>query len=347
MRLKKLAAAGSAALVMLALTACGGFEAPADAGSDPSGGAGGAEAETVLKVAFNQNADHPQAVALTNFGERLAERTEGRYSVEVYPNETLGTQKDTIELVQAGSIDLAMIAGSLMENFNEDFVVFNLPYTFDSQEHQKAVINDPEITGDLYSSVEDQNISVLAGFHGGIRNVYNSVGPVEKPEDLAGMKIRVIESDTNLRMMELMGGTGTPMGQGDVYTAIQSGVIDGGENNESIYANLKHDEIAPYYSYTQHLMFPDYLIANPALLEGMSEEDRTAFQEELAAAIDEEAELWKAEIEASHAAAEEAGAQFNDVDIEAFRTALQPLIEEKLASDVAKDLYDQVRAAAE
>jgi tripartite ATP-independent transporter DctP family solute receptor len=347
MRLKKLAAASSAALVMLALTACGGFEAPADAGSDPSGGAGGTEAETVLKVAFNQNADHPQAVALTSFGERLAERTEGRYSVEVYPNETLGTQKDTIELVQAGSIDLAMIAGSLMENFNEDFVVFNLPYTFDSQEHQKAVINDPEITGDLYSSVEDQNISVLAGFHGGIRNVYNSARPVEKPEDLAGMKIRVIESDTNLRMMELMGGTGTPMGQGDVYTAIQSGVIDGGENNESIYANLKHDEIAPYYSYTRHLMFPDYLIANPALLEGMSEEDRTAFQEELAAAIDEEAELWKAEIEASHAAAEEAGAQFNEVDTEAFRTALQPLIEEKLASDVAKDLYDQVRAAAE
>lgn len=347
MRLEKLAAAGSAALVMLALTACGGFEAPADAGSDPSGGAGGAEAETVLKVAFNQNADHPQAVALTNFGERLAERTDGRYSVEVFPNETLGTQKDTIELVQAGSIDLAMIAGSLMENFNEDFVVFNLPYTFDSQEHQKSVINDPEITGELFSSVEGQNISVLAGFHGGIRNVYNSVRPVEKPEDLAGMKIRVIESDTNLRMMELMGGTGTPMGQGEVYTAIQSGVIDGGENNESIYANLKHDEIAPYYSYTQHLMFPDYLIANPALLKNMSEEDRTAFQEELAAAIDEEAELWKAEIEESHAAAEEAGAQFNEVDIEAFRTALQPLIEEKLASDVAKDLYAQVRAAAE
>jgi tripartite ATP-independent transporter DctP family solute receptor len=346
MRLKKLAAAGSAAIVTLALTACAGFEAPAGAGAGTEA-SGGAEAETVLKVAFNQNADHPQAVALTNFGERLAERTDGRYSVEVYPNETLGTQKDTIELVQAGSIDLAMVAGSLMENFNEDFVVFNLPYTFDSQEHQKAVINDPEITGELFSSVEDQNISVLAGFHGGIRNVYNSARPVETPEDLAGMKIRVIESDTNLRMMELMGGTGTPMGQGEVYTAIQSGVIDGGENNESIYANLKHDEIAPYYSYTRHLMFPDYLIANPSLLDGMSEEDRTAFQEELQAAIDEEAELWKAEIEESHAAAEEAGAQFNEVDVEAFRTALEPLIQEKLASDVAKDLYDQVRAAAE
>jgi tripartite ATP-independent transporter DctP family solute receptor len=341
-------AAGTAALVVAALTACGsGFEAPAEGGTDASGGAGAPEAETVFKVAFNQNADQPEAVAMTNLGERLAERTDGRYALEVFPNETLGAQKDTVELVQSGTVDFALVAGSLLENFNPDFVALNLPYVYDSQEHQEAVLNDPEITGDLYSSIEDQNLRVLGGFSAGVRSVYNSSHPIEKPEDLEGLKIRVMESDTNTRMLDLMGGTGTPMGQGEVYTAIQSGVLDGGENNESIYANLKHAEVAPYYSYTKHLMIPDLLITSPAVFDAMSEEDRAVFLEELQAAFEESSELTTKVMTESKAAAEEAGAEFNEPDIEPFRKAVEPLLDESLTTDTAKDLYDSVRAAAE
>ncbi|PFG34220.1 TRAP transporter substrate-binding protein [Sanguibacter antarcticus] len=326
---------GCVSAMALSLAACS---------SDGGDGDGGT---TTFKIAFNQTDTHPQYVALDHLGDRIKERTDGRYDLEVFPNETLGGQKDTIELVQAGSIEFSMVAGSLLENFNPDFVVFNLPYTFDSQEHQRATVNDPEITGDLFASIEDQNISVLAGFHGGVRSVYNSEKPINTPDDLAGMKIRVIESDTNIEMMKLMGGSGTPMGQGEVYTAIQSGVLTGAENNESIYANLKHAEIAKYYSYTRHLMFPDYLIVNPATMDALSEEDRAVFTEEIAAALDEEAELWVDEVVKSKAAAEEAGAIFNEVDADAFREALEPLIEQKVTSDVARTLYDKVRAAAE
>lgn len=302
---------------------------------------------TVFKVAFNQTESHPQFKVLEALGDRIKDRTDGRYDMEVFPNETLGSQKDTIELVQAGSIDFSMVSGSLLENFNPDFVVFNLPYVFDSQDHQRSVVNDPEVTGDLFASIEDKGISVQAGFHGGIRNVYNSEKPINTPSDLDGMKIRVIESDTNLRMMELMGGSGTPMGQGEVYTAIQSGVLTGAENNESIFSKLKHAEIAPYYSYTRHLMFPDYLIVNPKTMDKMSAEDQAIFAEELAVAIEEEAGLWVEEVKSSTAAAEAAGAKFNEVDAEAFRTALAPLIKEKLATPTSQDLYDKVRAAAE
>ncbi|PFG20645.1 TRAP transporter substrate-binding protein [Serinibacter salmoneus] len=346
----------AAAATTLTLAACGGgFESPADSGDTAdteseaadSGSVSAADAETVYRVAFNQNDQHPQFVSITNLGQRIAEATDGMCSLEVYPNETLGTQKDTIELVQAGTLDFAIIAGPLLENFNTDFAVFNLPYTFDSQEHQRAVLDDPEITGELFASIEDQNIAVLAGMHGGIRNVYNSIQPVNTPEDLDGMKIRVIESDTNLRMMELMGGSGSPMGQGEVYTAIQSGVIDGGENNPSIFANLKHDEVAPYYSYTQHLMFPDYLISNPSVLEDMDPACNEALFAELPAALVEEGQLWVEEVEASTAAAEEAGAEFNEVDLEAFREAVAPLVEESLTNETTQELYDKVRAAAE
>lgn len=326
---------------MSVLAACGD-----SASSD--GASSGSETETqVLKVAFNQPENHPQYKAMEEFGEILKEKTDGAYEIDLYPNELLGAQRETIELVQSGTIGMSIVAGSLLEGFNEDFSVFNLPYVFDSKEHQMSVLNDQEIVGDLYTSLEDQGMTVLGAFHGGVRNVYNKTQPIETPDDLEGMKIRVIESDTNLQMMDYMGGVGTPLGQGEVYTAIQSGVLDGGENNELIYSNLKHVEIAPYYTYTKHLMLPDYLVIGTEILEGMSDEHKEIFEEELTAAVDLEIELWDEDTEAATKAAEDAGAKFNEVDTEVFQEAVQPLIDEKLTSDSAKALYDQVRESAE
>jgi tripartite ATP-independent transporter DctP family solute receptor len=336
-----LAVVAGAALFASACSAGTGSPGAVDAGGDSA-----ATAETVFRVAFNQPENHPQYIALEAMGERLTERTGGTYGIDVYPNETLGAQRETIELVQSGALEMAYVGGPLLENFNPDFVVFNLPFTFDSQDHQRQVTNDPAIVSELYSSLDDQGIHVLGAFHGGIRSVYNADRPINTPADLAGMKIRVIESDTNIEMMRLMGGTGTPMGQGEVYTAIQSGVIEGGENNELIYANLKHSEVAPYYSYTRHLMFPDYLIVNPAVLEGMSPEHRAIFEEEIGLAIEEEAELWKSEVAVATQAAKDAGAQFNEVDAAAFAEVIRPLVESKLSNDVTRGIHEQVRAAA-
>ncbi|WP_456276613.1 TRAP transporter substrate-binding protein [Bacillus sp. AK128] len=327
--------------LLLLVAACGN-----EGGSGNSESANESGETTVLKVAFNQPENHPQYKAIEELGKKLEERTNGAYKIELYPNELLGAQRETMELVQSGTIAMSVVVGGLLENLNQDFVVFNLPYVFDNKDHQMSVINDPAIVGDLYKSLESEKMSVLGAFHGGVRNVYNKEKPIHTPEDLAGLKIRIIESDTNIEMMELMGGTGTPMGQGEVYTAIQSGVLDGGENNELIFSNLKHVEIAPYYSYTQHLMFPDYLIMNTELLNGMSEEHREILEEELAAAIDQEVEMWDQEVEVAKKAAEEAGAKFNEVDITLFQDAVRPLVEEKLTTDTAKELYEKVRAAA-
>ena len=329
----------------LALTGCSaGSGAPASSGTTKSSGA---EADTVFKLAFNQQVNHPQYISLDAMGDRIKERTDGAYDIDVFPNETLGAQKETIELVQAGALEFAMIASPLMENYNPDFVVFNLPFTFDSQEHQSATTNDPEIVSDLYSSLDDQGLHVLAAFHGGVRSMYNSIKPITTPADMDGMKIRVIESDTNIEMMSLMGGSGAPMGMGEVYTAIQSGVLDGAENNELTYANVKHSEVAPYFSYTRHLMLPDYLITNPAVMDSLPDDVRTIFEEEIAIALDEEAALWKTEVSVATKAAEDAGAAFNEVDAEAFAAVIAPLTESKLDNDFVRDIHAKVRAAAE
>ncbi|WP_458115709.1 TRAP transporter substrate-binding protein [Arthrobacter sp. D2-10] len=334
MQAKKILGALSAAVITtMAVTSC------SSSGGEEGGG------ETVLRVAFNQDINHPQAQALLQLSEDLEAQTDGRYALELYTDETLGDQAATIEQVQSGTIDFAVVAGSLLENFESDFSVVNLPYLYESPEHQMSVLNDREVAGGLYDTLLDDNIQVLTAYHGGVRNVYSTVGPVETPADLSGQKIRVIGSDTNVRMMELMGGVGTPMAQGEVFTAIQSGVLDGAENNELIYSSLSHDEIAPFYSRTEHLMMPDYVVTSPAVWDRITEEDRAIFEELFAASVDTELELFNTAVEEASAAAEEAGAEINDADVEAFREATRPLHEELVTSEVAKSVYDAIEAA--
>ncbi|MEV0899737.1 TRAP transporter substrate-binding protein [Actinoplanes sp. NPDC049802] len=336
-----LTAAAMAAALALSGCAAGNGTSSKNAAKD-----GGAKAEKVFKLAFNQQPNHPQFVALDAMGERLKKRTNGKYDIEVFPNETLGTQKDTVELVKAGTLEMSMIAAPLMESYNKDFIVFNLPFTFDSQEHQRKTANDPAIVSELYSSLDSQGLHVLAAFHGGVRNMYTSKKPINTPADMKGLKIRVIESDTNIDMMKLMGGSPTPMGMGEVYTAIQSGVLDGAENNELTYANVKHAEVAKFYSYTRHLMLPDYLLINPKVLDAMPEDARKAFLEELAIAVEEEGALWGQEIPRSKALAEKAGAKFNEVDSAAFTSLIAPLTQQKLTNDTTRGIHAKVRAAA-
>lgn len=331
----------TAAAATLLLAACGN-------GDNGDGDGGGGSADTTLRLAFNQTEDHPQYIAFSNMGERLAERTDGAFGIEVYPNETLGAQQEAIQLLQDGSLELALVGGAQMENFDEDYVVFNLPFVFDSQEHQREVTNDPEIVGDLYASLEDSNISIQAGLHGGVRNVYNSERPIVTPEDMSGLSIRVQESDTHIAMLNLMGGSATPMAQGEVYTALQSGVLDGAENNELVYNDLRHQEVAEYYSYTRHLMVPDYLMANPSIFDDMSDEQRQIWDEELAAAVEEEGELWIEAVDAALESLEASGAEINDdVDIDAFTAILEPFAEESIPdSDSARQLFEEARDAA-
>ncbi|AJY45524.1 TRAP transporter substrate-binding protein [Martelella endophytica] len=310
-------------------------------------GASPAFSETVFEIAFNQPETHPQYKAMERFGEALAERTNGEYTVKIFPNELLGAQKETVEMAQTGTIAMSLAAASLLESWNPDFVVFNLPYVFDSMEHQKSVVNNPEIVGDLYNSVADQGIVVVAAFTAGSRNVYLKDRPVETPADLSGEKIRVMQSQTNIDMMNMMGGNGIAMGQGEVYTAIQTGVLDGGENNEVTYWSLKHSEIAPYFSYTQHLMIPDYLVMNVDMYEDLPDDVKQIFTEELQKAADYEFDVFAEDAAKSRALAEEAGATFNEVDLQPFRDAVRPLTEQKLTSDVTKKIYAQMHGEAQ
>ncbi|QDB79694.1 TRAP transporter substrate-binding protein [Georgenia sp. 311] len=339
-RTKTFTLISTVAAASLLLAACGGDDTDGDGGGGEAGGKS-------MRLALNQTEEHPSYIALDNMGTALEEATDGRWSIDVYPNETLGAQAEAMQLVADGSVEMAIVSGPQLENLNPDFVVFNLPKVFDDVEHQMSVIHDEEITGDLYSSLEESNnITVLGGFTQGARSVYTTFGPVETPADLAGMKLRVQESDLHIAMAEALGASATPMAYGELYTGLQSGVVDAAENNEVSFATQRHYEVAPYWSQTNHLVGLDYLIINTDVLAEMSDEDRAAFDEVWTAAYQEHTELWTTATEEAIAQAQAGGATFTEVDSAAFDAVLAPLAAEFITTETQQALFDAARNAA-
>lgn len=324
---------------------------PAAAALALSGCSGAAVDQTetrTLVLSLNQTEEHPSFIALEQFGDRLSERTDGRLDVEVYPNETLGAQQEVVQLVGDGAVDMAVVSGTQMENLSSGFEVLNLPTVFDDIDHQLRVINDDAIVGELFTSLEDSNnLTVLGGLTQGSRHVYTAEGPVETPEDLAGQKIRVQESDIHIDMINAMGASATPMAYGEVYTAMQSGVLDGAENNEISYMSQNHNEVAKHMSLTNHLVGLDYVVMNSDLLEGLPEQDRQIFDEEWVAASQHHADLWESETEQVIDEAVDSGTILTEPDKQAFDEALQPVVEKYLESPQDREVFDEVREAAQ
>lgn len=297
----------------------------------------------VMRVAHNQGESHPIHLALKEFENIVETNTNNKIDIQVYPNELLGGQREAIELTQTGAIDIAVGSISLLESFNKSYSVFNLPYLFDSKEHYHAVMNDDEIMNDIYESTRESGFVGLTWFDAGSRNMYTTDKPIMKPEDLKGKKIRVQQSQTNIRMMELLGGSATPMSFGEVYTALQQKVIDGAENNELALTNNKHGEVAKHYSYNQHAMIPDILIMNAKLLDNLSEEHRNIILDAVDKINKFEVDAWEEKVEESKKQSEEMGVQFYYPELEPFKEKVLPLHDEMTKDPEVKTLYDNIQ----
>lgn len=298
-------------------------------------------AATEIRAAFNQSDKHPQYRALQEFGEQLTEATQGRYKLNIFPNELLGDQRASLELVQNGAIQMAVVANPLVENYNTNFSVIGLPYIYSGYDHQQQVFTSGALDS-LFKETSRLGFEVVAAYTGGARSMYNKAGPITSMTDMQGKKIRVMQSDTMLKTLSCMGGQGVPMGQGEVYSAIQQGVLDGAENSEITYYDLKQYEVAPFYSATRHLMVPDLVVASSMFLDSMSKDDRATFERLIKDSTNNQFDLWKNQIEVSKQAAISEGAQFNEVDIEPFRQACIPLQEQLIKSPVQKELYNKI-----
>lgn len=308
---------------------------------------GGTQKTKVWNVASIQVEGHPQNEAVKKMGEIFGKLTNGRYRFEVFPNELLGPQRETLEQVQYGIIEMAIMGNPNVSSFEDGFLTFEMPFLFDDEAHQRRFFTTSPLVEKLFSRTEKYNFKIVTYFTAGTRNMY-AKKPIRTLADLKGMKIRTAESDTYAKMMKALGGAATPMSFGEVFTAIQSGVVDGAENNEASYSSTKHYEIAPYYSYTRHLIVPDYLIMNNKLYSSLSNEDKVALQEAARQAADYEVELWQKDAQERLAQVKEGGATVvYDVDLKALQQAVAPLHAELTQNPEIKEVYDAVKVTSE
>ncbi|MCI7099730.1 MAG: TRAP transporter substrate-binding protein [Lachnospiraceae bacterium] len=302
-------------------------------------------AKTIVRIGHNQSSDHPTHIALTAFGEYIEEQLGDQYDVEVYPSELLGSQTDMVQLTQTGAIDFCVASNAILETFNKNYEIFNLPYLFANAEAYHAVMDDTVITDQLFKTTSKAGFEAVTWLDAGTRNFYTVSKPIESPADLKGLKIRVQQSPTNVEMMRLLGGSATPMGFGDVYTALQSKIIDGAENNELALTNNGHGDVCKYYSYDMHQMVPDILIGNYAFLQNLPEDERAVFEEGFKIVNQVEREKWTEAVEAAKNKAEtEQGVIFSYPDQEPFVEACRPLHESVLENNPdIQPIYDAIQ----
>lgn len=305
----------------------------------------GGDHRRIVRVGHNQATDHPTNIALTAFEEYIESELGDKYDVEVYPSELLGSQTDMVQLTQTGAIDFCVASNSILETFSENYTLFNMPYLFASAEAYHAAMDDPEVVDPIFESTTQAGFEAVTWIDAGTRNFYTVSTPIEKPADLKGLKIRVQQSPTNVQMMNLLGGSATPMGFGDVYTALQSKVIDGAENNEMALTSNGHGDVCKYYSYDMHQMIPDILIGNCAFLEELTEEEREIFEEGFELVNQIEREEWVKAVEAAKEKAEnEQGVTFLYLDTKPFQEICEPMHESMLKSyPDFQSIYDKIQ----
>lgn len=300
--------------------------------------------KVTLKLAHNLDQAHVVHKATDYFVKDLKKRSDGEVVIRIYPNGQMGSPRENLEMLQNNALDMTKVNSSELESFIPEFAVFNLPYLFKDDAHLKRVLYGK--TGDLLEQkAEEHGVKIIATYVGGTRSFY-AKKPLKSPEDLKGLKIRVISTPTTNKLIELLGATPVSVPLGEVYTAIQQGVVDGAENNIPSYYQTRHVEVAKYYSIDSHTSMPDYLVVSLNSWKKLSPEQQKLVIEAAQASEKYQNDLWDKETEHDRQESEKLGAEFIEVDKEPFKKALQPMYQEFGQDAKLKPVIESVQAAA-
>ncbi|MCZ0964028.1 TRAP transporter substrate-binding protein [Paracoccus benzoatiresistens] len=289
---------------------------------------GAASAQTVLRLAENQPESNPVTVAMHRFAELVKEYSNGKVEVQVFSGAQLGQEPESIEQAQAGIVDFARVNSVALANVSPSMGVFTLPYIFADWDHKYRVLD-----GDIGTEVlADLEVVGLKGFHymdAGTRSFYTTSGkPIQSIDDLKGMKIRVQPAPISIRMVELLGAVPTPMNYGEVYSALQTGVIDGAENDFVSYLTSAHYEVAPNFAEEAHLSPPALLLMNKARFDSLPPEQQEAITRAADEATKYEREIMREANEKARDQVTQGGATITQLDNAPFQAAVQPIYDE-------------------
>lgn len=281
-----------------------------------------AEAKT-LKVGHVLAADHPVQKGLQHFAKLVDEGTKGSLTIRIYPNGQLGAQQELIERMQSGLADMAMANVSSMEAFSPLYGVFTQPYLFTGRDHAWTVLSG-DIGKEILESSSANGIKGLAWFDNGTRSLYCTKA-IHAPADLAGLKVRVQSSPTTIEMVDRFGGAPTPIPWGELYTALQQGVVDCAENNITALTLAKHGEVTKFYSLTEHSQVPDVLVMSAKVFDGLTPEEQKVVEDAAADTMRYFWDLWGAELDKAAVDAKAMGVDIIPVDKKAFSDLVAPM----------------------
>jgi len=271
------------------------------------------EPEKTIRLAHGLDTNHPVHNAMVFMGKQLAEKSNGKLKVAIYPSGQLGAERECLELLQIGSLDITKVSAAVLENFIPEYKVLSVPYIFKNKDHAFAVF-DGEIGEELLLKGEVFRLRGLTFYDAGSRSFYTKERAVNTPEDLEGLKIRVQKSNMAVAMVNLLGGSPTPISWGELYTALQQGVVDGAENNLPSFYTSKHYEVCKFYSLDEHTAVPDVLLIGTDSWNGFTPQEQQWIKE----AADESAlyqrKLWAASEKESLNAIKQAGVEIRYPD---------------------------------
>ncbi|NDE61210.1 MAG: TRAP transporter substrate-binding protein [Cyclobacteriaceae bacterium] len=282
----------------------------------------------VIKMGHAQVVSHPVHQAMIFLGERLEEKSGGKLIVKVYPNQQLGTERELLELLQIGSLGMTKVSAASLENFSPEISVLGFPFLFRDDGHIAQVLGG-EIGKELLLSSEKYRLRGLCFYDAGKRSFYSKTQPIHSPQDLAGQKIRVQESKMAIAMIKGMGGSPTPVAYGELYTALQQGIVDAAENNPPSFYNSRHYEVCKFYAIDEHTAIPDVVLVSTIVWEQLSPQEKQWLQEAADESAVYQAELWKKAVEESLTEVEKAGVKIS-------YPSKEPFIKE------TKAIYDQI-----
>ncbi|MDQ2076039.1 TRAP transporter substrate-binding protein [Marinimicrobium sp. ABcell2] len=262
----------------------------------------------VLKMGHDLDRSTPVHLAMEYMGARLEELSDGTMRVDVYSNGQLGAERELIELLQIGSLAMTKVSAGPMESFVPRMQIFSIPYVFRDHDHFWQVL-DSDIGRDLLVAGEAMRLRGLGYYDAGSRSFYTTRRPVYSPEDLAGQRIRVMESQTAMRMVRALGGSPTPISWGELYTALSQGVVDGAENNPPSFYISKHYEVSNYFTLDEHTYVPDVVLISSYIWNNLTEQQQTWLQQAMDESVEYQKQLWAEATEHALRAVEEHGVE--------------------------------------
>lgn len=298
------------------------------------------KAEVILKLGHALDITHPVHKAMVYMAEKVKEKSSGRMKVEIFPNEQLGTEKECLEALQLGYLAMTKTSTAPMEGFVPRMKVFGIPYLFRDSEHFWKVLKGP-IGKELLLAGQSKWLRGLCYYDAGARSFY-AKKEIRSPADLAGLKIRVQNSIMAIKMVKAMGGSPTPISWGELYTALDQGVVDAAENNPPSFRTSRHYEVCKYYILDEHTRLPDMLIISTRVWQSLSPEQQQILQEAVDESVDYQRKIWAEAEQADLKIVQEAGVKIIHPDKRPFQESVKSVWDQFEGTDIG-ELIKQIQ----